>query len=210
MSVQGWHYGRRARQKWAGFCWSWYYNMLLRAHPGVTLAGPLRVTGRMHWELDARANVTIGRGVRLNSGSLVNAVGGHRPMIIAVLAGARLELHDGAGLSSSTLVCHDCITIGRDVLVGGDCCIYDSDFHSLLPEERRQRPDPGVRKAPVTIGERAFIGSGSMLLKGVSVGAEAVVGAGSVVVKSVPASEIWAGNPARFLRRVREPDSALR
>lgn len=180
--------------------WSQYYNLWLHAHPGVTLRGPIRVSGRMDWRLHSTATVVIGNGVRINSGSLINAVGGHRPMVIAVLAGARLELDDNAGISSSTLVCHQAIRLGRDVLVGGDCGIYDSDFHSLLPEERIQRPDPGVRKAPVTIGNQSFIGSGALVLKGVTVGEAAVVGAGSVVSRDVPAGEIWAGNPARFVR----------
>jgi acetyltransferase-like isoleucine patch superfamily enzyme len=51
----------------------------------------------------------------------------------------------------------------------------------------------------VTIHRRAFVGGHSILLKGSSVGEAAVVGAGSVVRSAVPALQIWAGNPARFL-----------
>jgi acetyltransferase-like isoleucine patch superfamily enzyme len=50
--------------------------------------------------------------------------------------------------------------------------------------------------------KRASIGSGSTLLCGVSVGEGAIIGAGSVVTKNVAAGEIWAGNPAKFLRKV--------
>ena len=52
------------------------------------------------------------------------------------------------------------------------------------------------------IGDDASIGSGSVILCGITIGASAVIGAGAVVTKSVPAGEIWVGNPARFLRRV--------
>ena len=41
-----------------------------------------------------------------------------------------------------------------------------------------------------------------MILKGVTIGKEAVIGAGSVVSCDVPDGEIWAGNPARFVRRI--------
>jgi acetyltransferase-like isoleucine patch superfamily enzyme len=60
------------------------------------------------------------------------------------------------------------------------------------------------RMAKVTIGRNAFIGAGSFILKGVEIGDNAVIGAGSVVTKSVPANEIWAGNPARFIKKINE------
>lgn len=73
----------------------------------------------------------------------------------------------------------------------------------FLAEERLRRPDRGIKRAPVSIGERAFVGGHSILLKGVTVGPESVIGAGSVVTRSVPAGEIWAGNPASRVRLVR-------
>lgn len=53
----------------------------------------------------------------------------------------------------------------------------------------------------VTIREGAFIGAHCVILKGVTIGKNAVVGAGSVVTKSIPDNEIWAGNPAKFIRK---------
>ena len=41
-----------------------------------------------------------------------------------------------------------------------------------------------------------------MRLKGVTIGKGSVVGAGSVVTRDVPDGEIWAGNPAQFIRCV--------
>jgi acetyltransferase-like isoleucine patch superfamily enzyme len=51
----------------------------------------------------------------------------------------------------------------------------------------------------VVVHRRAFVGGHSILLKGSSVGEAAVVGAGSVVRQAIPALQVWAGNPARFL-----------
>ena len=53
------------------------------------------------------------------------------------------------------------------------------------------------------IGKRVFVGGHSIILKGVTIGDDAVIGAGSVVAKNVPVGEIWAGNPARFIRKVK-------
>ena len=55
---------------------------------------------------------------------------------------------------------------------------------------------------PKTIIENdVWIGIGSIIKAGVTIHNGAVVGAGSVVTHDVPAYEIWAGNPARLIRR---------
>jgi maltose O-acetyltransferase len=51
---------------------------------------------------------------------------------------------------------------------------------------------------PVTIGCNVWIGSGAIILPGVSVGDDAVIGAGSVVTRDVPAGATAVGNPARL------------
>jgi maltose O-acetyltransferase len=53
---------------------------------------------------------------------------------------------------------------------------------------------------PITIGQRCFIGGGSMILPGVTIGNESIVAAGAVVTQDVPPRCIVAGNPARIVR----------
>ena len=60
----------------------------------------------------------------------------------------------------------------------------------------------GVKCAPIKIEEDVFIGAGCIVLKGVTIGKGSVIGAGSVVTKMVPAGQVWAGNPARYIRDV--------
>jgi acetyltransferase-like isoleucine patch superfamily enzyme len=62
----------------------------------------------------------------------------------------------------------------------------------------------GYETAPIRIGDDVWIGRGAVILKGVSIGDGAIVAANAVVTKDIPPFEIWAGIPARFLRR-REP-----
>ena len=57
-----------------------------------------------------------------------------------------------------------------------------------------------------TIRRGARVGGGAVLLPAVEIGEEAVVGAGAVVTKDVPARTVVVGNPARFLRDVREDE----
>lgn len=50
------------------------------------------------------------------------------------------------------------------------------------------------------IGERCFIGVGSMILPGVTIGNECIIGAGSVVTKDIPANSMAVGVPAKIIR----------
>lgn len=52
----------------------------------------------------------------------------------------------------------------------------------------------------VTIGRGAYVGAGALVREHLEIGAGALVGMGSVVTRSVPAGEVWFGNPARVSR----------
>ena len=113
-----------------------------------------------------------------------------------------LSVGDHVGMSNATIVCHESVTIGDHVNLGGGVQIFDTNFHSLKPEIRNSgRETPAdVRTRPVSIGNGCLIGTNAMICKGVEIGENAIVGAGSVVVCSIPAGEVWAGNPAKKIR----------
>ena len=56
-------------------------------------------------------------------------------------------------------------------------------------------------RGQVHLKRNAYIGCRTIICKPVTVGENAIVGAGSVVTKDIPAGEVWAGNPARFIRK---------
>lgn len=91
------------------------------------------------------------------------------------------------------------IYIGARSLIGPRVQILDSDFHEINPD-RRMSGEPTT--AEVRIGENVFVGSDSVILKGVSIGKDSVIGHSSVVVQSIPEGVIAAGNPCRVLRRL--------
>ena len=66
----------------------------------------------------------------------------------------------------------------------------------------RNQDIKNTKKAPVIINDNVFIGAHSTILKGVTVGENSIVGACSVVSRDIPKNEIWAGNPARFIRKI--------
>ena len=190
---------RSIRLRLQQFWWSTFYTLYLSMHPRVSLGRSLSVSGRMYWMIDQNGTLEIGDNVRINSGPAVNAFGGHRRMIVCVLSGGKLIIGDGVGLSSSTLVCQNCIEIKQNVMIGGACDIVDTDFHPADSALRLKHDTKRVRTAPISIGESAWVGGKVLILKGLAIGAEAVIGAGSVVTRSIPSGQIWAGNPVKRL-----------
>jgi acetyltransferase-like isoleucine patch superfamily enzyme len=130
-------------------------------------------------------------------------MGGRQQQCYFVAAkNAQIIIGDNVGMTSTAIICHDRISIGNDVKIGINTVIYDTDFHSLDAVIRNQYPESieGVKRRPVTIKDGAFIGGHTTILKGVTIGRNAIIGAGSVVFESVPDEQIWAGNPARFIK----------
>lgn len=56
-------------------------------------------------------------------------------------------------------------------------------------------------RGKVVIKQRAYIGANTVICKPVTIGEGAIIGASSVVTKDIPPFEVWAGNPARFIRK---------
>jgi acetyltransferase-like isoleucine patch superfamily enzyme len=148
----------------------------------------------------------IGKNLSMNNGAKGNPIGSFNRCTLFVDKGATLIIGDYLGMSQSAIVCHTSITIGNHVKLGGGVCIYDTDFHSLDAKLRSQPSTDFINKAkkPVIIENNVFIGAHSLILKGVTIGENSIVGTGSVVTKSIPANEIWAGNPAKFIRNLQE------
>ena len=125
------------------------------------------------------------------------------------------RVHIGGG---SQLISKNNITIGNDVIIAWNCTIYDHNSHSVHWEERKndvsrewenavkgqsvlQDKDWSVVKsAPITIGDKVWMGFGVTILKGVTIGEGAVIGACSVVTRDVAPYTVVAGNPAQVVR----------
>lgn len=56
------------------------------------------------------------------------------------------------------------------------------------------------RLGEVHIEDDVFIGLNVIICNSVTIGKGAIIGAGSVVTKDIPPYQVWAGNPARFIK----------
>lgn len=147
--------------------------------------------------------ICIGNNVTMNSCRLANPIGGDTKTILYTCEKGKIIIHDNVKLSNVTFFSRGKIEIGSDTFIGGGTRIYDTDFHSVFPRYRINCMDiEHIPVKEVVVGKRVFIGSNVLILKGVHIGDESVIGAGSVVTKNVPQGEIWAGNPAKFIKKL--------
>ncbi len=91
------------------------------------------------------------------------------------------------------------IVIGDSTMIASDVTITDSDWHDIY-----DRTDYVASPKEVIIQENVWIGEKSLILKGSKIGKNSIIGAGSVVSGEVPANVIFAGNPAKQIRKLDE------
>ena len=136
----------------------------------------------------------------INSDFVSNMVGLYQRTIIVARYGGKVSIGSGCGISGSTIYAMKEITIGDNVLIGGNCKIIDNDFHPLPASLRVDQKTEDIKKRAIMIGDGCFIGANSIILKGTTLGKNCVVGAGSVVSGSFPDNVIIAGNPAKIIK----------
>lgn len=90
------------------------------------------------------------------------------------------------------------ITIEDDVFIGPNVSVITENH----PEQPALRHNVYTR--PIRIKRNAWIGAGAIILPGVTVGENAIVGAGSIVTHDVEDNAIVVGNPARFIRYIKQ------
>jgi acetyltransferase-like isoleucine patch superfamily enzyme len=98
------------------------------------------------------------------------------------------------------------LTIGRYCSVSAGVQIYTHDTVKWAISAGQQEPD----RAPVKIGDCCYIGSQSVVTKGVHIGDRSVIGACSLVNRDVPPNVIVAGVPCRVIGRVVAETSGVR
>lgn len=115
---------------------------------------------------------------------------------------ASITFGDGTCINNgfSAIAEYTSINIGRNVLIGTNVEIYDSDFHGLEMKDRKKSGEKWARS--IEIGDNVYIGSNVKILKGVKIGQNSVIANSTVVVKDIPSDVIAGGNPVRVLRKL--------
>lgn len=165
-------------------------NVTLR-HPGRIDLGD-NVTIDENCLLDARgagdAGVVLEDGVILNRGCMILAKNG------PVKIGKRTTVG-----SNSAIVSLSGVDIGEAALLAGNCYLSAGSYN--VDNAPPIVMDAGAYSTgPISIGQGAWLGTGVIVLDGVSIGRGSVVGAAALVNKDVPDNAIAVGIPAKVVR----------
>lgn len=109
-----------------------------------------------------------------------------------IILGKHILISPGTSIRSAKK-----IKIGQSAMIASDVTITDSDWHGIY-----DRTDYVASPKEVLIEDNVWIGEKSIILKGTKIGANSIIGAGSVVSGEVPPNTIYAGNPAREIRKL--------
>ena len=189
-------------------------RMMKRAAPYVSLCQESFYDSRFNVNLrhpiESKVYLSTGKHCVLGGNYIFETETGH------------IQIGDRVHIGNSTFISINGIEIGNDVTIAWDCLFYDHNSHSTHWEERQHDTEQEyrdlqsghdpiknknwdvVKSAPIKICDKAWIGVGCMILKGVTIGEGAIVGAGSVVTKDVQPWTVVGGNPACVLRVLRE------
>jgi acetyltransferase-like isoleucine patch superfamily enzyme len=138
------------------------------------------------------AGICLGNQVRIDDFCVLSAgeggihIGSHVHIAVYTLmiGGGRITLSDFSGLSSRV-----------SIYSSNDDYSGQSLTNSTIPDSYKQ-----VRHKPVFIGKHVIVGSGSVILPGVSLEEGVAIGALSLVRKSCAAFGVYSGNPAKRIK----------
>ena len=150
------------------------------------------------------SSVRLGAGVVIHHPELVNLYGcevGDETKI-----GAFVEIQKNASvgrrckISSHTFVCEG-VTIEDEVFVGHGV-MFINDRYPRATAGGQLQTESDWRVVSTRVRRGASIGSGAVILCGVTIGESAMIGAGAVVTRDVPDHATVAGVPARVVARL--------
>jgi acetyltransferase-like isoleucine patch superfamily enzyme len=176
----------------------WWFLLLERSNhraielgEGVGFHVPVRSGGR--------GTLRVGKGTQFGY-ALAHRLGTGEIMLQPRAAEAEIVIGEDNWFNNNTMLCAmQSIRVGNECRIGDNVAIMDADFHEINPATRNR--SVGEVK-PVKIGNRVWIGSRAMILKGVTIGDNSVVGAMSLVTKDIPANCVAAGVPAKVVRQI--------
>lgn len=150
------------------------------------IGSALKIRGDVRVDANSDATITIGDNVEIagNYG---------RSTILRVRE--ELEIADEVFVNRGCeIYASNRVRLGHNATLAPNVVIRDSDMHAV--------GDGDVKQDPVEIGKDVWIGTETIVLKGVTIGEGAVVGAGSVVTDDLPPGTLSAGVPASPIREI--------
>jgi acetyltransferase-like isoleucine patch superfamily enzyme len=157
------------------------------------------------------------RGLKIGKGTAIGVINCNWPNKITL--GSNCELQEGIDfriqvpfsdscfikLGDNVFIGHACeFSCNSNISIGNNCLIaskttFNDTGHEYFAKANINKQD--ITTKAIILEEDVWIGTSCVILQGVTIGKGAVIGAGSVVNKSIPPYEVWAGVPARFIKK---------
>jgi len=149
-------------------------------------------------------DVKLGEGVKLSK--FINLYGctiGDNTKI-----GAFVEVQKNAivgrncKISSHSFICEG-VTIGDNTFIGHGVMFINDNYPQAAKADGTLETDEdwADRFVKTHIGSNVAIGTNATILGNITIGDGSIIGAGSVVNRNIPSGEVWAGNPAKMIRK---------
>ena len=135
-------------------------------------------------------NFSTGQGVSIREDNIIGndvSIGTSSTIEFGNVIGDGARIHSGCFLEMTK--------IGKNVFIGPNV-VFTDDPHPMKCPYYKQC------KGGAVVEDLARIGANSTILPGVKIGRNSLIGAGSVVTKNVPPDVVYAGNPAKFFKKV--------
>jgi acetyltransferase-like isoleucine patch superfamily enzyme len=112
-----------------------------------------------------------------------------------VMIGKNCKIQSHSFICEGVII-EDNVFIGHGVIFCNDRLPRATNIDGSLKKENEWTLES------VLIKKGASIGSNATILCGITIGYNSVIGAGSVVTKNIPDNQIWAGNPAKYIKNI--------
>lgn len=145
-------------------------------------------------------------GIEVVVQSFVNlygcSIGGHSRIGPFVEIQRDVLIGERCKVSSHSFICSG-VEIGDEVFIGHAVVFTNDKYPRATTAEGELQTEEDWTLERTFVNRRAAIGSGAVILSGVTIGEEAIVGAGAVVTRDVAPGAVVAGSPARLLSSAR-------
>lgn len=172
-------------------------------------ASPNLRFARLFFEPGARLEIAAGFATERQAGNRIRVSAGATVRLerdvwlrtecgtnrITAFPGARIRVGARSLVNGAMIHAKRSIEIGEDASIGFGVRILDADLHDLDCSHPEQ-------VGPVTLGDRVWIGSDALILRGVHVGDDVVIGAGAIVTHDLPSRVLALGAPAHPVREI--------
>ena len=155
-------------------------------------------------KIQSGRNIIFKKGIQISiceTGRLFigdNAFFNENCYILLTMPQPKVEIGKWVFAGRNTIIASkNSIKIGDYTIIAPNCYFIDHE-HGFSKNDVIHNQLSVLKE--VTIGRDCFFGAGTMVLGGSNVRDGAVIGANSVVTGNIPPYEIWAGNPAKFIK----------